>query len=362
MDFGVNFFPVLPPERKSAADYYQEVLSLSVLAEELGFEHVQTIEHYGSAYGGYCPDPVTLLTAIAGVTDRIRIATGAVVPAFTHPLKLAGKLAMLDNLSGGRLDVGFGRAFLPDEFDWFEVPMGESRARFDEGVEVCRRLWTEEKVEWKGQFHNFGPVTLLPRPVQKPCMPLFVASATSPDSCAAAGRKGYHLQVVPSVTSREQLQEMLAGYRESWADAGHTGRHRIQIKYTCYLDEDREQALEAARLFEQNYIDLMTDAVEAWGSTRSDQYPGYEQFIEKARTYQFDASLAANKVLAGTPEDVAAQLADIREWFGDDLTVSLQFNSGWMPLEQSTRAMHLFADRVVPALGGGRSPQHLLMV
>ncbi|MFI2238488.1 LLM class flavin-dependent oxidoreductase [Streptomyces chrestomyceticus] len=356
----MNFFPVLPPERKSAADYYREVLSLSVLAEELGFEHVQTIEHYGSGYGGYCPDPVTLLTAVAGVTRRIRIATGAVVPAFTHPLKLAGKLAMLDNLSGGRLDVGFGRAFLPDEFDWFEVPMSESRARFDEGLEACRRLWTEENVEWKGQFHTFGPITLLPRPVQQPCIPVFVASATSPESCAAAGRKGYHLQVVPSVTSRGQLQEMLAGYREAWADAGHTGRHRIQIKYTCYVDEDRERALTSARLFEHSYVDLMAQAVRSWSSTRSDQYPGYEKFIDKARAYRFDDALAANKVLAGTPQDVAAQLDDIRRAFGGDLTVSLQFNPGWMPLEQSTGAMRLFADQVLPALGGGLGTRQLL--
>ncbi|MBB2937339.1 alkanesulfonate monooxygenase SsuD/methylene tetrahydromethanopterin reductase-like flavin-dependent oxidoreductase (luciferase family) [Amycolatopsis bartoniae] len=349
MDFGLNFFPVMEPGRKSARDYYDETLRLSRLAEERGFEHVQTVEHYGSGYGGYSPDPVTLLTAVAAVTDRIRITTGAVIPAFTHPLKLAGKLAMLDNLSGGRLDVGFGRGFLPDEFDWFGVPMAESRERFDEGIEACRRLWSEENVVFSGKFSSFGPVTLQPRTVQQPHPPIFVASATSPESCAAAGTAGYHLQVVPSVTSREQLSEMLAAYREAWAAAGHAeGGARIQIKYTCYVAEDGGHALALAERFETNYIEQMTGAIAAWATTRSAAYPGYEGFIDKVKQYDFEKSLRQNKVFAGTPEAVAEQVATIGEWFGTDLCVSLQFSPGYQDFEDSHRALTLFADRVMP--------------
>ncbi|MBD3003811.1 MULTISPECIES: LLM class flavin-dependent oxidoreductase [unclassified Streptomyces] len=347
MDFGLNFFPVVDPARKSAPQYYEETIGLAVLADSLGFEHVQTVEHYGSAYGGYCPDPVTLLSAIAARTRRIRITTGAVIAAFNHPLKTAAKLAMLDNLSGGRLDAGFGRGFLPDEFDWFQVPMSESRARFSETVEACKALWTGENVTWSGEFYTFGPITLLPRPLQRPHPPVFVASATSAESCAAAGKSGNHLQVVPSVTSKEQLQEMLAAYREAWTAGGHSGRGRIQIKYTCYLSEDRGEALAAAELFEHNYIEHMAGAVAAWAGARSDQYPGYEKFVDKVRAYDFHNALAAGKVLAGTPTEVRDQLAAIREWYGDDLTVSIQISPGHMPLEQSERALRLFAERVM---------------
>lgn len=83
MKFGVNFFPVIDPAQKSATAYYEETLRLVELAEALDFEHVQTVEHYFTGYGGYSPDPVTLLTAMAARTSRIRIASGAVVPAFT---------------------------------------------------------------------------------------------------------------------------------------------------------------------------------------------------------------------------------------------------------------------------------------
>lgn len=357
MDFGINFFPVIDPERKSADQYFDESIQLSELAETLGYEHVQTVEHYCSPYGGYVPDPVTFLAAVAARTRRIRIVTAAVIPAFTHPVKLAGKLAMLDNLSHGRLDVGFGRAFLPQEFDTFGVSMDTSRARFTEGIEACRRLWSEENVVFDGQFTRFGPVTLLPSPVQRPHPPIFVASATSPQSCAAAGTAGHHLQVVPTVTTREGLQEMLQAYRDAWAAAGHRpGAARIQIKYTCYLAQRREHALALAETFERNYIDKMAGAVAAWGQTRSDAYPGYEQFVDKVRQYDFTQSLKANKVLTGTPQDVREQLATVREWFGDDLTVSLQFNPGHIAVREAITAMELFADQVAPAFAAPREP------
>lgn len=347
MQFGLNFFPVIDPARKSAPQYYQETIQLALLAESSGFEHVQTVEHYGSPYGGYCPDPVTLLTAIAARTSTIRLTTGAVIAAFNHPLKTAARLAMLDNLSGGRLDAGFGRGFLPDEFAWFQVPMAESRARFAEMVDACVALWSEESVTWTGDFYRFGPVSLLPRPVQRPHPPVFVASATSAESCAAAGKAGHHLQVVPSVTSREQLREMLAAYREAWAASAHPGRPRIQIKYTCYLSEDRAEALDAAERYERDYVEHMAGAVAGWAGARSDQYPGYEKFVDKVRDYDFAASLAARKVLAGTPAEVRDQLAAIARWYGDDLTVSIQVNPGHMPYEQSERALRLFADHVM---------------
>ncbi|WP_158890639.1 LLM class flavin-dependent oxidoreductase [Amycolatopsis anabasis] len=349
MDFGLNFFPVFAPEKKTATDYYREVIDLSALADRLGFEHVQTVEHYGSPYGGYSPDPVTLLAAVAARTERIRITTGAVIPAFTHPLKLAGKLAMLDNLSGGRLDAGFGRGFLPDEFDWFGIPMSESRRRFTEGIEACRRLWSEENVKWEGEFHSFGPVTLLPRPVQRPHPPIFVASASSPESCAAAGTAGHHLQVVPSIVSHGTLLDMLAAYRKAWADAGRSlADARIQIKYTCYLSDDRAQALAWGEKFENNYVDLMSGAIASWAATQSDAYQGYEKLIEKVQQYDFAKSLRDNKVLAGTPAQVAEQLRAIQGAYGDDLTVSLHLNAGYLPHRDAARAVELFAAEVAP--------------
>jgi alkanesulfonate monooxygenase SsuD/methylene tetrahydromethanopterin reductase-like flavin-dependent oxidoreductase (luciferase family) len=350
MDYGVAFFPIMGPDERPASAYYEDSVRLAELADELGFCHVQIVEHYFTAYGGYSPDPVPFLAAVAARTRRIRVVTGAVLPAFAHPIQLAGKLAILDNLSHGRLDVGFGRAFLPGEFEAFGVSLDESRAKFAAAIDACRRLWSEEHVSVDTQWWKFGPVTLLPRPYQQPHPPIFVASATSPDSCAAAGRAGYHLQAVPTVTSRQGLLDMLAAYRAGWAEAGHPGRGQIQLKYTCYVDEDSGRALDLAQRWERNYVEKMAGAIAPWATIRSADYPGYDKLVEKVLQYDFDKSLADVKVLAGSPKEVRDQVSTVAELFGDDVTLSLHFNCGCLPAKDAEQAMRLFAADVVPSL------------
>jgi alkanesulfonate monooxygenase SsuD/methylene tetrahydromethanopterin reductase-like flavin-dependent oxidoreductase (luciferase family) len=349
VEFGINFFPVVDPASKGPAPYYEESLRLVVAAEAAGFAHVQTVEHYCSPYGGYSPDPVLFLTAAAMRTSTIRLITGAVIAAFEHPVKLAARLAVLDNLSRGRLDIGFGRGFLPREFEMFGYSMDESRARFQEGIEACRRLWTEPNVIWDGKFHSFGPVTLQPRPYTTPHPRIYIASASTPDSCAAAGRDGYGIQVVPSVVTPERLQEMVGRYREAWADAGHPEQApRVQIKYTCYVADDHDTAMTMADTWERNYISMMAQEVAALAEVRSTDYPGYETFADKVKKYSLDKALADNKVLVGTHGEVTAQLAAMGEQLGSDICVSLQFNPGAMPEAQSQRSFDLFVQHVMP--------------
>src|SRR5436309_2354009 len=145
MQFGVQFFPDVRPEEKSAEQYFQEALDLAEEADRLGFSHIRIVEHYFHHYGGYSPNPIVFLAAAAHRTRRARLVTGAVLPAFNHPLKLAGEIAMLDALSRGRLDVGFARAFLPHEFRRFGVSPDESVARFREGIEQVDLLRPRER-------------------------------------------------------------------------------------------------------------------------------------------------------------------------------------------------------------------------
>ncbi|MBB2910439.1 alkanesulfonate monooxygenase SsuD/methylene tetrahydromethanopterin reductase-like flavin-dependent oxidoreductase (luciferase family) [Streptosporangium becharense] len=348
MQFGISIFPTIGPEDKSGRDHFRDALELARLADELGLHHVKTVEHYFFRYGGYSPDPVTFLAAAAARTRRIRLVTGAVIPAFTHPVKLAGQLAMLDNLCRGRLDVGFGRAFLPDEFAAFEISMDDSHSRFREGVEACRRLWSEQDVVWEGGHHRFGPVTLLPRPFQDPHPGILIATSITPESCAAAGRAGYGLMMVPSINKREKTQEMLALYRRARAEAGHdpeTGE--VHMSYNCYLAEDGAEARRKGRAYSEVTNRVMTDAVAAWGRTGSADYPGYERVLEKVRGSDFDRSLGENKVLVGSPDEVVEKVRVIREWFGD-VTLSLQVISGNVPHEESARTVRLFAEHVMP--------------
>jgi alkanesulfonate monooxygenase SsuD/methylene tetrahydromethanopterin reductase-like flavin-dependent oxidoreductase (luciferase family) len=349
VDFGINFFPTVGPKDKAADIYFTECLDLCERAEQLGFSHVKTVEHYFFPYGGYSPDPVTFLSAVAARTQTIRLVTGAVIPAFSHPAKLAGKLAMLDNLSRGRLDVGFGRAFLPDEFEAFGVPLDESKARFAEGVEACRRLWVDEDVVWRGQYSSFGPVTLLPRPFQRPHPPMLIAAAFTEQSCKDAGRAGYGLMLVPSIVPREKVRSMLQVYREARRRAGHPADSaRVHLSYDCYVDEDEDIARATAEAGNRHYVEKLTEAVASWKHTNSDAYRGYEKLTEQVKSIRFDESLRDGKIIAGNPDEVLAQLRTVADSFGNDVTVSLQVNTWPTTADQAARTMQLLAEHVIP--------------
>src|SRR3989442_5993150 len=140
MKFGIDYFPDAHPDRVSGQRYFAEVLDLAEYADELGYDSVKIVEHYFTSYGGYSPDPCLFLAACSQRTRRLRLVTRAVLPVFNHPLKHAGQLTMVHAISGGRLDAGFARAFLPYEFHPFGISMEESRARFDEGTAAGPRF------------------------------------------------------------------------------------------------------------------------------------------------------------------------------------------------------------------------------
>src|SRR5216684_3416787 len=197
MQFGVQFFPDVKPEEKSGEAYFSEALDLAEEADRLGYTHVRIVEHYFHYYGGYSPNPMLFLAAAAQRTRRARLVTGAVLPVFNHPLKLAGEIGMLDALSDGRLDVGFARAFLPHEFRRFDRSPEESVARFREGIEQVDLLLTREDVSHRGQFHTIENTTSLPRPTQQPRPKFYVAALNTPDSFEFAGGMGYSVMAIP---------------------------------------------------------------------------------------------------------------------------------------------------------------------
>ncbi|MEV0707906.1 LLM class flavin-dependent oxidoreductase [Nocardia aurea] len=349
MKFGITFFPAVGPEDLSADKYFDDALELAVYADQRGFYHVKTVEHYFFPYGGYSPDPVPFLSAVAARTRSIRIATGAVIPAFSHPIQLAGRLAVLDNLSHGRLDVGFGRAFLPGEFAAFGVSLDESRARFDEGVRTVERLWAEENVVVDGAFHRFGPVTLLPRPFQRPGPRVYVATATSPASAEQAGFLGRGLQAVPAIAGPDGFAEILAAYRRGWVAGGRPqGTEDVQISLGAFIADDRDEALTLGRRDEQRYSDKIAEATRAWSTERSADYPGYENLANVGALLHFDKRLGDDHILAGTVEDVRAQLSRLGAAYGTDITVSLTIHSGNLPIEVAKRTLDFVADKIAP--------------
>src|SRR2546429_3844580 len=285
MEFGVQFFPAVGPDQKPADQYWREALELTQLAEQLGFTNVRTVEHYFLSYGGYSPDPLIFLSAAAALTRSTRLITGAVLPVFNNPLKLAGQIGMVDAISGGRLEVGFARAFLPHEFARFGISMDESRARFEEGLEQVRRLLEEENVTARGRFHSFENVTSLPRPTQKPRPKFYIAATQTPESFEFAGTKGYALMAIPI----GPLGPMLKTYREAWRNTGHPGEGEVMIAFHMFCHEDARLAREIARRPFEEYFRALNEGVSDWiQGTTSKDYQGYEKSMRRLAAFTLD--------------------------------------------------------------------------
>src|SRR5882762_9139999 len=217
-------------------------MHLCGLSDELGYTHIRQVEHYFHPYGGYSPNPLIFLTAAAMVTKKTKLITGAVLPAFNKPLKMAGEIGMLDGISNGRLEVGFARAFLPHEFAQFGVSLDESRKRFTEGLSQITMLLTGENVSSKGEFHSFSNVTSLPRPTQQPHPPFWIAATNTPETFAFAGTHGCKVMAIPLEPTN--MRALIGTYRDAWRAAGHPGNGHVMNTFFMCCMETRQEALD----------------------------------------------------------------------------------------------------------------------
>jgi natural product biosynthesis luciferase-like monooxygenase protein len=349
MQVGIHFFPDLGPAVKSGRDYWQEALALVGLCDQYGYSHVRTVEHYFHPYGGYSPNPVVFLAAAAQVTKRARLVTGAVLPAFNHPLKLAGELAMLDALCDGRLDVGFARAFLPHEFARFGVKLDESRARFEEGVEQVRLLLEQENVTCEGRFHSFRNVTSLPRPTQQPRPPFYIAALSTKESFERAGAAGHALMAIPMAGGA--MAELLGIYRDAWRHAGHPGNGTVMLAFHMFCHADQATAERIAREPLNRYLRSLVEAASEWlsGETSAD-YPGYDKVMAALTQEDFDSQVEKCAAWIGTPERILDAIATYSRQVGGFEIASLQVNFNDITLADAQASMRLFGEAVLPRL------------
>lgn len=346
MEFGVNFFPDVGPAIKSGQQYYRESLNLVELCDRLGYHHVRIVEHYFRPYGGYSPNPIVFLSAAAQRSKRLKLITGAVLPVFNHPLKLAGELGMLDCISNGRLEIGFARAFLPHEFAAFGVSMNESRERFEEGMAAVEALLTREEASFEGRFHRFNRITSLPRPVQRPRPPFWVAAFSTEESFRKAGEEGHGIMAIP--LSGAAMAPLVRAYRSAWKAAGWPGQGRVMIAFHMYCAPSDEEAFATAEPLVNAYLRSLYEAAADWGHLTSKDYPNYDKLIEGLRTSDFRKQREQSAVLVGTPDSIARALEAFSAQVGGFEIASLQVNFHTLPETDAERSVRLFADQVMP--------------
>ena len=231
-----------------SVDNYWDVGEFANYAETLGFDRITTGEH---VMDGNPPRP-TLLTipamaAAAGATRTLRVMTGIVIIPLYHPVMLAKLIASVDVISNGRLDFGIGISGQRDtvaEFEALDIPVNTRGRRTDEMLEVMKRLWTEESVTYKGRFFDFQNTTLLPRPMQTPYPPIWVAGRSEAAMKRAALKgDGWY----PYLFTVRRLKATNDRIREIALNAGRNlDNFHWGLNQPTAISEDRNEALNLA--------------------------------------------------------------------------------------------------------------------
>src|SRR5713226_1214986 len=259
---------------------YQEELSVGDMAERLGFDSVWTLDHHFTGYV-MSPDPVQLLSYVAGRTKRIQLGTAVIVLPWHDPVEIAEKIALLDVISGGRTIFGFGRGAATVEYNGFRINMEEARERFVEAAIVVRKGLTQPSFSFEGKYYKIPEIQIRPRPISHP-EDRFYASSVSPESAEIMAKLGLGVLIIAQ-RSWEDTAADYARYRATALANNLPPRPPIGLLNMLVADD----AHEAADLGHV-HLEAMWDSVDRHyhfsdGHLRG--VKGYEFYAKLEKTY-----------------------------------------------------------------------------
>jgi alkanesulfonate monooxygenase SsuD/methylene tetrahydromethanopterin reductase-like flavin-dependent oxidoreductase (luciferase family) len=293
--------------------------------------------------------PLIMASAIAARTRRLRVGVAVSVLPLNHPVRMAEEAATVDNISQGRFDFGVGRSGFAKAYHGYGIPYDESRARFQECLDVIIKAWTNERLSHQGEFYQFQDVCVLPKPYQKPYPPIRIAATTS-DTFPRVGTQGYPIFVGLRGMNRSELAHHLRDYRRAWSDAAHPGEGDALLRIPVYVAEtDQRAASEAEESTMRSYrrlADTFARSAGESGTTAS------EERAERGRrlanvTYE---ELLRDRVAYGNPDTVREKLAGIVAEMGLSGVIAEMNVGGMIPRERILSSLRLFCERVIPPL------------
>ena len=338
------------PEGTTDGQVYDEEIRLAVLADELGFHALWPVEHHFEDYS-FCPDNTVLLANLAARTTRIKLATGAVILPWNQPLRVAEKIALLDQLSGGRVLFGMGRGLSRREYDGFGIPMDESRERFDEAAPMILTALETGWIEGDGPYFPQPRTPIRPRPSRSFCDRTYCV-AMSPDSVIAAADLGARMVVFsqkPWVDQAAQYAEYCERFRRLH---GREPEPLLACDFV-YCDTDAARAEEMAHRHIAGYLASVMHHYEL-ASDHFKDAKGYEAYgsavdLMKAVGLEKLCDMYLSVNAWGTPDAIIDRLRERRELVGDyDLTCCFRYAG--LPYDDAERSMRTFASDVLPVL------------
>lgn len=332
------------------SDVYADEIRLGVLADELGFHALWPVEHHFSDYS-FCPDNLVFLANMAARTSRILLGTGAVILPWNDPLRVAEKIALLDELAGGRVLFGMGRGLARREYGGFGISMDESRDRFDESARMILGALDTGFIEGDGPYFPQPRTPLRPAPSRSFDGRVYCV-AMSPDSVLAAADLGARMVAFSQRPWKDQAVAINT-YKERFAEVQGREAGPPVICDFVYCHDDARRAEEYAHKYIAGYLASVMEHYEL-ESDHLKQAKGYESYgtavdMLKAVGLEQLCAMYLDVNVWGTPEQIVERLRVRREVLGDhDLTCCFRFAG--LPYEEAEASMRLFAREVLPVV------------
>ena len=321
---------------------YEQRLRMLELADETGIWCYHVAEHHGTPLA-VAPSPNLFLAAAAQRTERLRLGPLVQLLPLYNPLRNIEEVCLLDNLSGGRLELGVGRGVSAEELEIYGLTIQEGRERFQECFEILLQGLRTGHVSHEGKYYNIhdAPVTI--EPLQRPYPPLWYPTS-SPDRVAWVAKEGFNTLFGFTRTGMDVIAAGVKQYRTVWAEHsheegrlnGHVTQPRLGATRHVFVADSDEQAVDIARdaynLFHRSFV----------------MRPGRDGSGESRRG-DFETAVGWGGIFAGSPDTVRAQVQRFLDESGANYFVGT-FAFGNLTTEQVLRSLRLFADEVMPAV------------
>ena len=341
------------------ARYYHEYIEQLELAADLGFSGLGFNEHHFSCYG-LQPAPVVTASYMAARTEDVKLGFfGNVLPTRRNPVRVAEEIAMLDNISEGRVVSGFPRG-IDVEYLAYNIPREESRARLAEAWDLVVRTWTaDEPFDHHGEFFDFENVYAWPRPYQQPHPPLWMPATSEKSLRFAAERESMIATAGPDAEAVGENFDRYVEIAESefgWSP----GPEDFSLTQPVYVAETDEQAREEAREHLQFFYHRLFTGIHLGEVARlmgDDEYDPekreayVDEFPPRAKTavnWDLESAIENGRALVGSPETVVEQLEGQQEATGGYGMLIGHFQFGTLPHEMAKENIRRYAEEVMP--------------
>ena len=343
MKFALTLYMERFSETDSMRDVADRTLELVQIADAGGFDAVFTAEHHTVEFT-ISPNPFVTLAHWAAHTNRVRLGTAVVSAPYWHPIRLAGEAAMVDILSDGRLEVGLGRGSYQYEFDRMGAGMAQENGGdyLRELIPALQKLWVGDYAH-SGELWTFPTATSVPKPLQQPHPPLWIA-ARDPNTFEFAVRNGCNIMATPlhkpfseAVTLKERFDAAIAGYPDA------PRPQLLMQRRVCVYDEPGQWRVpvDAVLNFGRRFETLMQNL----GGVRNG-FPEAAPLEAISNRGDYQPEALRENLIFGTPDEVIEKLRMYEKLGIDYFSYGASFG---LPHEVARRSLELFVEQVLPA-------------